>query len=565
MKSLAVVPFTQQGNLAWAASGLSGYLIREFGKDAQYRVISETSSAQITGDLPTAGQQLKCDYIISGELIEDGALIVLLKIYSVVERAVVWEDRVEAPLDRIIELGSLCFQKLCYRLTPQSSRPASVPARPINNEAYQLFLQGKHYFNRWNEENAQEAGQLFTRVIALEPGFVPAYHWLSKVYIFQAGRGFALPSEVYPQAIALNQEALSINPHSGEALIYRGLLDFFYHLDWDACYRHIQQGLDHYVDASEAYQQLSLFWYGMREYDQSLAALNAAQEFDPLSTGILNMIGDVHISRKDYDQAEKVFLSILKLNPDDNATLENLGYIYTLRGNPDRAFFYFNKLRKRLPLTEPIVPRLGLAYARFGRKDEVENARRLYEQLAQKYPKKVFSNHLANLYAGLDEWDQVLTLITKGWKKRTGILFIATDPLLEPIRNTRQYRQLLREITFPTHLQDTDFVDLLTETDQTVRVNAKALLYLEADDNYVTLFLYQNFRTEQMLIRQTLTRLLEQLPNHFRRVHRKYAINLHLDLASQGNARGLILTCKQYDFSVPVARGFVSEVRTALE
>ena len=196
--------------------------------------------------------------------------------------------------------------------------------------------------------------------------------------------------------------------------------------------------------------------------------------------------------------------------------------------------------------------------------DQIENTIALYKQLQDKYPHKVYDNHLSQLYAGIGDWDKVLKLITQGWKMRTGILFITTDPLFDPIRQSKEYISLVNEIKFPDQLDDADFVDITTQTNQQVRVNLRAMLYIESDDNYVTLFLSQNFRIEKVLLRQTMTNLLTQLPENFIRVHRKYAINANLEFNISGNSRGLQLTSSKYDFIIPVARGYIPMVRQVL-
>jgi hypothetical protein len=97
----------------------------------------------------------------------------------------------------------------------------------------------------------------------------------------------------------------------------------------------------------------------------------------------------------------------------------------------------------------------------------------------------------------------------------------------------------------------------------TVRFAADSLLYIAADENYVTLHT-KTGTLSGALLRSSLTRVEHQLwdfrPNYFR-CHRAYIVNADKIRKVSGNAQGLKLSLEGGTESIPVARRYVEEFR----
>ncbi len=560
MQRIAIVPFrVDSDKLQFLSESIQDLLMRELGISQKYMVISKQSTAlasQQSNDIYEIGQRLDAIRLIEGEVKEGDDILVDLTYHRLDKKG---NEKISVSVSKsdIFKLGETCLEAVLelLRLKDKSKTPIAVP-KLKNPKLYQKFMLGNYHFNRWTQENVVEAINLFKEVIESAPNFAPAYLKLAKCYIFQAGRGHESPNTAYPLARLAIQKALEINPNSGEAIIDKNLIDFFYDLDWRNIYSSIEIGLENYVDASEAYQQLSFFWYGLKEYDAALDALYSALEYDPLATGLLNMIGDVQLSAKRYDDSEKTFQSILKMVPNDPASLENLMYIASLKGNEGIASRYLRKLQKALPEANRYVSRMGYFYGRFGKTEQAEHCLKFFEQLEKEEPNRVLYNYKAQVYSGRGDWERVMDYIEKGWKARTGILYILTDPQLEPVRRWKRYQLMVGQVWLPENIADVAYISLKTDIKETARVNLKALLFAKAEDNYTRLYFFQNFRLEEKLLRATLKTIASQLPENFVRVHRTFIINSSHPYEVFGNSKTRYLTQDQHDIEIPVSRSF---------
>ena len=557
---IVILPFSVGSEkLQFLSESIQDLLMRELGISQKYMVISKQSTAMAyeqSNDIFEIGKRLDAIRLIEGKIQESDHIVVEL-VYHRLDKKEKEHIAVFVSKSDIFKLGETCLEAVLelLQLKDTDKTPIEVP-KLKNPTLYQKFMLGNYHFNRWNQESVVEAITLFKEVIDNEPNFAPAYLKLAKCYIFQAGRGLETPNTVYPIARQAIQKALDINPNSGEAIIDKNLIDFFYDLDWRNIYSSIEIGLENYVDASEAYQQLSFFWYGLKEYDAALDALYSALEYDPLATGLLNMIGDVQLSAKRYNDSEKTFQSILKMVPNDPASLENLMYIASLKGNEAIASKYLRKLQKALPNSTNYVPRMGFFYGKFGHTEEAENYLEFFEQLEKEEPNRILHNYKAQVYVGRGDWERVMDYIEQGWKARTGMLYILTDPQLEPIRKWKRYQMMIGQVWLPEKIEDVDYVSLKTDIKETVRVNLKALLFVKAEDNYTRLYFFQNFRLEEKLLRATLKTVEAQLPENFVRVHRTFVLNSAHPYELFGNSKTRYLTQPQHDIEIAVSRSF---------
>lgn len=103
--------------------------------------------------------------------------------------------------------------------------------------------------------------------------------------------------------------------------------------------------------------------------------------------------------------------------------------------------------------------------------------------------------------------------------------------------------------------KNTNSVTIFSDTSETLTFNLPELLFIEADDNYSTVFWKNGHGVEKKLLRVNLKNIENQLNNSFTiRCHRSYIVNVHAISAITGNTNGYKLQIRDSDFSIPVSR-----------
>ncbi len=93
------------------------------------------------------------------------------------------------------------------KLTPQEQvRLAST--RPVNPEAYEAYLKGRYFWNKWTQEGQKKGLQYFQQAIDLDPDYALAYAGVADFYaVHEAFGGYDVisPREAMPKARAAAQ------------------------------------------------------------------------------------------------------------------------------------------------------------------------------------------------------------------------------------------------------------------------------------------------------------------------------------------------------------------------
>lgn len=85
---------------------------------------------------------------------------------------------------------------------------------------------------------------------------------------------------------------------------------------------------------------------------------------------------------------------------------------------------------------------------------------------------------------------------------------------------------------------------------------ANEFLFVTSDGNYAIFYLYRNNKTEKVSIRNSISKIenqLEAFPKFFRS-HRAFIVNIEKVLSKKGNALGYLLSIASCDIHVPVSR-----------
>ncbi|SKC61691.1 LytR/AlgR family response regulator transcription factor [Ohtaekwangia koreensis] len=169
-----------------------------------------------------------------------------------------------------------------------------------------------------------------------------------------------------------------------------------------------------------------------------------------------------------------------------------------------------------------------------------------------------------------------VTLIEKMYKVYSGVftngiipialatLVLRNQMLQENLRSAVMANRELERIRLlkedPTHTKS-NIVTIYSDTRETLSLPLSELLYVEASDNYSTIYWKNGEGVEKKMLRINLKNMESQLDNYFAiRCHRSFIVNINAIDHVTGNANGYKLGIKDTNFSVPVSRAKGKEV-----
>jgi TolB-like protein/DNA-binding winged helix-turn-helix (wHTH) protein/Tfp pilus assembly protein PilF len=439
------------------ADGMTDDLIANLAKIRSLRVISRSTAMAYKHThkpLSEIARELHVDAVVEGTVLRAGDRVrITAELVQVSTDRHLWAETYESQMGDVLALqnrvSSAIVNEIRVNLSPQDrARLARNPA--VAPEAYENYLKGRFYWNRRTDENLHRAIGYFESATKQDTQYALAYAGLSDCYavIGAAIFGTMPAGEAAPKARQAAQRALEIDPTLAEAETALATVRFNYDWDWAGAEEGYQHAIQLNPSYATAYQRYSLLLTAMGRFQEGFGQINKARELDPLSFSINFSLGWRLYLARQYDRAIVQLRNTLEMDPSYELPHLILGQAYEEQGAFDLAI---PELRKAVELshgTPLMISALAHAYARGGQRTEAQQLLTPLEAASkQQY---VSPYYLAIVYVGLGEKEKALSLLETALTDRSnGLIFMAVEPELDPLRSDPRFTALERKLRLP--------------------------------------------------------------------------------------------------------------------
>jgi len=448
--SIAVLPFVNMSadpENEYFSDGLAEDLINALTKINELHVVARTSSFAFKGekvDIREIGQKLNVDNLLEGSVRKVGNRVrITAQLIKVKDGYHLWSDRYDRNMEDVFaiqdEITEIIMDKLMVALVVLKKPPEEH--RPVNFEAYDLYLKGRYCLNKFEMDKALA---YYEQAIEKDPDYALAHASIAEVYTLLSTGFDILPSkDAMPKAREAAKKALELDPNLAEAYVSLGLVALSYDWDRKATKKYFEKAIELNPNSATAYQWFEFYWtYMMGDLETATVQLERALELDPLNFLIKIRLGFMDIFDGDYESAINKFHTLLDFEPNFGLLYLSFATAHALKGDYDDAIAYGEKMLEIGPRAVAYVGNMGWLCAVAGKKD------RAYEFLAEleERSKKgyVSSFWTALIYLGLGEIDKTFEWFEKAYEERDGNMIYFTVPqILDPVRSDPRYKQLL--------------------------------------------------------------------------------------------------------------------------
>jgi tetratricopeptide (TPR) repeat protein len=416
-------------------------------------VPGRTSSFSFKGrgtSLREIGEKLKVDNILEGSLRKTGnKLRVTVRLIKAADGYPIWSDEYQRDAEDIFDLkDEICLaiiDKLKLKLL-RGEMEKLVKRHTENPEAYNLWLLGTHYYNKWTHEGAKKARDYYEEATKEDPEYAAAYVGLAKSY-FQLGSemGIFPPREVFPQAKRAVERALEIDKTLSDAHTALGLIKFYYDWDWEGAEVEFKRGIELSPNSAVVHDDYSTYLGAVGRVDEAIAEVKRSLELDPLSLSANNGLGFFYSLAHQNDEAIAQLNKTIELDPDFSMAYWNIGYVYFEMGMLPEAIAFAEKAVVLSGKHPGAKASLGLFYAKAERKGE---ALKILEELKQlSTGRYVPSLRIDHIYIGLGENDLALEWLERAYEERDAtLLWLKVDPVYDSLRSDPRFKALLKKV-----------------------------------------------------------------------------------------------------------------------
>jgi Tfp pilus assembly protein PilF len=359
----------------------------------------------------------------------------------------IWGEQYNRKLSSLVavqeELAADIYGRLRPRLAGEEKKLLS--RRPTDNaEAYQLYLQGLFYWNKWTEADFIKAADYFNQAVQKDPRYALSYAGLADTYSLLGDAGYLPSSEAWPRAKAAAIQALQIDDSLAEAHTSAALVKEHFDWDWDGAEKEFKRAIELNPNSATAHHWYGNFLAKMGRFEEGMRETKQAQELDPLSLIINTSLGwQFYLDHHD-DQAVEQLLKVLEIDPKFTPARRTLEEVYARMGKHKEAV-----AERERALSLSGSPELAASieedYVKSGYRGVLKSWLAGLTELSKHGYVSPYS--IAQTYARLGEKDKALTWLEMAYEQHDSKLPpIAVEPMFEGMRSDPRFRSLVSRL-----------------------------------------------------------------------------------------------------------------------
>jgi tetratricopeptide (TPR) repeat protein len=317
-----------------------------------------------------------------------------------------------------------------------------------NTEAYQLFLKGRYFWNKFTEDGLQKSLGFYQQAIDKDPNYALAYTGMANAYSVLGVNGPLSPKDAFPKQKQAVEKALELDDNLAQAHQSLGGFKLFYEWEWSGAEREFKRAIE--LDPSYTHSH-ELYGYLLRimgRFDEALIEIRKAQELDPVSLLISGDSGETLRLARRYDQAIEEYNKTLAMDPNFADARFGLGIAYAQNGMYEKAVAEINKAIILSGNSTHVIAALGRAHALSGKRAEAQKViAELLEIARQRY---VSPLDIAIIYATLGDSDKAFSWLEKAYEEHAcWLIELGIEPCWDKLHSDPRFTQLLGRVGLP--------------------------------------------------------------------------------------------------------------------
>jgi len=452
IQSIAVLPFTNVSNdpkTEYLSDGITESLINSLSQLPNLVVMSRNTVFRYKGQVTEPqklGRDLHVRAILTGRLIQSGDdLMISVNLEDVETSRQIWGDQYNRKLSNLVSVQQEIAADIYGRLRPklEGEEKKILAKRSTDDvEAYQDYLQGLFYWNKWTQSDFKKAADFFTLAVQKDPRFALSYAGLADTYSLLGDAGYLPPSEAWPKAKAAAMQALEIDETLAEAHTSLGLVKEHFDWDWGGAEREFKRAIELNPNLATAHHWYGDFLANMGRSEEGLRETSRAQEMDPLSLLINTSLGRQFYLARQNEKAVQQLRKVLDIDPKFTPARWMLEEVYAQMGEQKEAVA---ERERALSGSPELAASIEEDFKKAGYKGVLQSWLEGLTEISKHDYVSSFS--IAEAYIRMGEKGKAFDWLEKAYEQHdSGLVSIAVEPVFDSARSDSQYRDIVRRM-----------------------------------------------------------------------------------------------------------------------
>ena len=464
IESLVILPFdnfTGDDRLDWVADGMHSSLIGNMGKVRGLRVLGQTTSNAYKKTDMTATDIAKkdnVDALVEPTLTCYGDMVCLQVrvITPYPEEKVLWVGDFMEDKSQILNLYNRIISEVAHELKVNltlQEETLLAESRIIDPEAYDAYLKGRSYSDKFSPASLSLAIERFEKAIEIEPDWAAPYTGLAGVGLRMNQIGFGPESDRLRMIYENLTKALELDPNSAEAHESAASTAAWIEFDWKKAEKEFLKAIELNPSLARSHIFYAHLLTILRRTDEALYEGKLSVELDPENPFTLGLY-EVVLWRVGRCQ-EALFYAekVLSIDPGHPfLELIELSHVYECLGDYEKAFEEWKeKNYDRLEMMGGDVELLEEVFYKHGWIAFNQELARIYEGAManeiQDPPWFFFASYLT-----IGEYDKAmdyLEIIYEDNNHNPALPYQSTKFVYDKMKGNPRYIELLKKMNLP--------------------------------------------------------------------------------------------------------------------
>ena len=451
-KSIAVLPFTNLSNdpeQEYFSEGVVETILTHLYKVGELKVISSTSTKKYKNtelSIKKIARELGVSSILEGSVQKIGNNVrITAQLIDAKTDAHIWSEIYDRDISDIFSIESDVAQKVAKELKAAmtAKEKVQIETSSTNNpEAYNLYLQGRFFWNKRTKEGVDKSVEYFEKAVVSDTAYALAYAGLADAYYILAWYGWCPREEGYAEARKFALKALKIDKNLAEAHATLGGLFCWYEWNWEAARKELLLATKLNPNFASAHQYYSELLDILRQNKEARDQINLALKLDPYSW-VFNIISAINYYHEGkYKESLDESLKLKEINPDRMDSYWYCFELYVKTGEGLKALEELQKIIQNDTLNAKFVNVVKEVYNQSGTKG-------LLNWLIELELKKTTPSiwNLAKWYSMADNREEALTWSEKALQEKvSNTPRMNNDPAFDNIRSDPRFLAIIEKM-----------------------------------------------------------------------------------------------------------------------
>jgi serine/threonine protein kinase/tetratricopeptide (TPR) repeat protein len=451
--SIAVLPFkdlSPQRDQQHLCEGIPSDLVRQLDQVEGIRIPAWAQSSTFYSDdmdFKEMGEKLNVETVFTGTLEKaDKRLRIKVELINIADSDLIWSERYEQDEGDLFDLQDEVALKIIEKLKVTllgEERDGLMKRYTDNVQAYNLYQQGRYFWNKRNADNIKKSIDYYKEAIDIDPNYALAYAGMADSYITLTVYDRSIGREYFPLAKEAANRALEIDDmlaeaHSALAMVLASARNI------DEAEMEFKRAIELDPNYANAHHWYAYMLVHLGRTDEALKEINRAHELDPVSFIISRNVGFFHYLARKYDKAIEATKKTLALKPDYHLMHVQLFGIYAENFMYEEALSELEKIQKTVDEEFDLRAYYGLIYALTGKKEHAEQI--LSDLIAEAEHEITEMTGIMRLCIALGKTDQAFMWLDKIVAKRGIPIDIIVAPAYDGIRDDPRFEVYIQKL-----------------------------------------------------------------------------------------------------------------------